>query len=296
MSRNSAWVPNQHGAWAMMSVPAVAAMLRSDVTWAHLPLIVCWFAGYFAFFAAGQWLRAPERRRAPYRKPILTYAAVSTLAGVVLLVIRPDLVIWAVPYLPLAAISLGYSSRRDDRSLVNDAVTILAACLFALVTYHAGHSSLAATVDDPGWPSMLAVFVALLAYFLGTSLYVKTLIRERRSRGYHLASVGYHATWTIAWAVATILATSGVLPGLATALGGGSPTGWVITAFFVVLTVRAAVLAGRAIRPMKVGLGEIAACIILLVIVATWPADADQGSPAQSSATAQAVAVAYPSR
>jgi hypothetical protein len=96
----------------------------------------------------------------------------------------------------------------------------------------------------------------LLTYFLGTVLYVKTMIRERGRAGYVAASVGFHLT---AVAAATWL----VVTGLQT---------WALPVVAALLTVRAA--AGplvnarrpRPLRPAVVGVGEIVASLAVTLV------------------------------
>src|SRR5690625_1636315 len=45
--RSPGWVPNQHGAWAMVIVPALAGVLLSGPSWRHVPLLGLWWVGYF---------------------------------------------------------------------------------------------------------------------------------------------------------------------------------------------------------------------------------------------------------
>jgi hypothetical protein len=47
------WVPNQHGAWAMLAGPLLVGVLAGGAAWVHVPLTVLWFLGYFA---TGRWL------------------------------------------------------------------------------------------------------------------------------------------------------------------------------------------------------------------------------------------------
>ncbi|WP_168581981.1 YwiC-like family protein [Gephyromycinifex aptenodytis] len=262
------WIPNQHGAWAMLAVPFLVGVFRGGPTLLHLPLLGCWVVGYFAFFAAGLWLRSG--RNARYVPPLITYTLGCALFGGTLALLRPDLLEWLLVYVPIAALSLLYSARRDDRALLNDIITIIAACLMAPIAF--GLSAKAGTAA-PMWagggtsrqilaadPAMGWVTLALMCYFVGTSLYVKTVIRERRSRAYHLASWSYHGAVTLLWLLAPLL---------------GAPippqAHWLLVAFFVVMTVRAALMAGRRVRPMKVGLGEIAAStVLLLILVLAW--------------------------
>lgn len=196
--------------------------------------------------------------------PLIGYAALAAVLGVVVMATSTHLVVWLPGYAVLAAASLWFSSRRRDRALANDAVTMLGACLFCLVTYQAGFGSAdAAWSSRPAADHAVAVAVLCFGYFFGTALYVKTLIRERTSAAYRQASIGYHAAWTLLWTAAALLPSAPVSAGV-------SAMGWPVAAFFAVLTARAAALAGRRIRPMHVGLGEIAACVVLLILVARW--------------------------
>lgn len=257
-SSRAAWIPKQHGAWAMLAVPFLVGVLRGGPAWPQVPLGVAWLVGYLGFAAAGLWLRS--RRRPAYRTPVLVYGAVSLLAGIVTLVLRPDLLWWAPVYAPFAAVSLWFSSRRRDRALANDVVTIVAASLMTLVAASAGRlgTVAAALTDVP----LLGSTAALAVYFVGTSLYVKTLIRERTSHAYKVASITYHGVATALAALLPLLLPAEVRPPLATHVG--------LVVFFAATTLRAAVLAGRRIRPMKVGLGELALSTALAALVLTW--------------------------
>lgn len=258
----AAWIPKQHGAWAMLTVPLLVGAIRSGWSLAHVPLTVCWIVGYLGFAAAGLWLRSG--RKEVYLTPVLVYAGVSLVAGLALLALRPELAWWAPVFAPFAAVSLWYSSRRRDRALGNDVVTILAASLMTLVAASAGRlgetgNALGAAVSDA---PLVGSTLALALYFVGTSLYVKTLIRERGSRAYRWASIGYHAAATVLWAVVPSLLPAELRP--------PQLTQGLLVAFFAVTTARAAVLAGRRIRPMKVGLGEIALSVALALILLAW--------------------------
>lgn len=266
--RSAGWLPKQHGAWAMLAVPFLVGAIRGGLHPLHLLLLGCWVVGYFAFYAAGLWMRS--RRNPRYVRALVTYTLVCAVLGGMLVVLRPHLLGWLRIYIPLAAISLLYSARRQDRSLLNDIVTILAACIMAPVAFGIGTKAedapsawtrgAASTDFLAGDPAMGWVTVALACYFVGTSLYVKTLIRERRSRGYHVASCAYHGAVALFWLAAPLLGVP--VP----------PTAhWLLFGFFVVMTARAGVMAGRRVRPMKIGIGEIAAStVLLLILVLAW--------------------------
>lgn len=234
----------------MLVVPFAVGALDAGPSWRHLPLLFTWLAGYFAFFAAGLWLRSRGKRR--YWPPVRTYAVLTVVLGLVVIAVEPDALRWAVVFLPLLAISLRCSWHRLDRSLLNDAVTVLAACLMTVVAYGFGNRlgkpeipSLAGLAWLPGAdqerPWVLAGL--LLAYFAGTVLYVKTMIRDRGDVGRYQLSVMYHAAVCVPAAV--------VSPWLGT--------------LFVAFAIRAALVPKQwsQLNPAAIGIGEIVASLTL---------------------------------
>ncbi|MFU8839568.1 MAG: YwiC-like family protein [Nitriliruptoraceae bacterium] len=245
--RATGWVPDQHGAWAMLVVPVLAGIWLVGPASVHLALGAFWFVGYLAFYALGRWLRSRRKRRELL--PLLVYGALAAPLGIMTLLLAPHLVRWVPVYLPLLAVSTLLMLRRQERSLGNDVVTVLAAGLMAPVVVDAAGGSLgAATWVATG---------ALTAYFLGTVPYVKTMIRERGRAAYVRGSVGYHLVGTVG---AAVLAATGW-------------QSWWLVAVWVLLTARA--VAGpmgnarraRPLRPVVVGVGEIVASVLVLVTV-----------------------------
>ena len=237
-SRRQGWVPNQHGAWAMVLTPPVVGAIESGPTWRHLLLLVAWLVGYFAFFAAGLWLRSG--RKARYVRPVQVYGAATVVLLAALLVASPGLVAWAPWYAVLLVGSLVASLRRADRSWFNDTVTVAAACLTAPVAAGLGTHPPTTAVT---WTSAAVLF----AYFFGTVVYVKTMIRERGRRSVLVASVAYHVVVAVvAWWVHPVLGV------VATALAARA---WLVPAL------------RPQTSPKAVGLGEIAATLAVATAV-----------------------------
>ena len=232
--RAPGWVPNQHGAWAMVATPLLVGILASGPTWTHLPLSAFWFLGYFAFFATSLWLKS--RRKARYRPPVLVYGGAAALAGALTLLLEPGLLRWAPCFLLPLGVGLLASARRDERSLWSGVSTTVGSSLMTLVAFDAGGG-----VDLPrAW--LLAGILA--AYFAGTVFYVKTLIRERDNALYYWLSVGFHSAAT--------LALIPLCPPL--------------TPVFAALTARAAIAPAFRITPKQAGVGEIVATIVVAVL------------------------------
>ncbi len=218
----------------MLVSPVVVGVVATSPRWVHLPLVLLWFVGYLAFFAAGLWLRSG--RRARYLPPVRAYALAALPLGAAVLLVRPDLVVWVPLFVPLLLAGLWFASRRQDRSLAGGLVTIVAAVLMTPVVYDAGGGTDRATA----W----TLTVVLGGYFVGTLFYVKTMIRERDSRTHYRLSVGYHVAVALAMAFVS----------------------WWLGVVFGVLAVRAAVLPGRGLTPEQVGVGEIVANLAVVVV------------------------------
>ena len=238
----------------MLIVPFTVGALDAGPSWGHLPLLFTWLAGYFAFFAAGLWLRSRGKRR--YWPPVRTYAVLTVVLGLVVIAVKPDALRWAVVFLPLLALSLWCSWRRLDRSLLNDGVTVLAACLITVVVAGFGERlvepvtpSLTGLAWLPGADQVRPWVLAglLLAYFVGTVLYVKTMIRDRGDAGRYRLSVTYHVAVCVP---AVIL----------------SP--W-LGALFAAFAVRAAVVPKRwrGLSTAKIGVGEIVASLTVATML-----------------------------
>lgn len=232
----------------MLIVPFVVGVLDTGPRWAHLPLLFAWLVGYLAFFATGLWLRS--HRKARYWPPVRGYTAATVILGLIVVLLDPALLRWAVVYGPLLAISLWCSWNRADRTLLNDGVTIVAACLMAVVVSGVGTD---ASDTGLGWlpgagqtrPWLLAGL--LLAYFAGTVLYVKSMIRNRGDRAWYRLSVGYHVAVCVP------------------AIAAGAWLG----ALFAVFAIRAALVprAWPKLTPPMLGVGEIVASLALATLL-----------------------------
>lgn len=255
------WLPQQHGAWAMLFLPfIVGVVLRRQAGEVHpftVPLLPLWLIGYFAFHAFSLWLKA--RNKARYVRPLQVYGSLSAVLGALVLWLEPGLIEWAVLYAPLLGVGLWQAWKRDEAALLGRSMTVLAACLICAVTFSGSLREFVQGVQtEAAFQRAAAATAILTTYFLGTIFYVKTMIRERGDRGFLALSVGYHA-------LVTLLA--------ALAAGAGWVSGWV-PVFLLSTTLRAYAvpalgpLRGRTVTPRQVGISEsffVLALLFLLV-------------------------------
>lgn len=232
--RGATWVPNQHGAWAMLAGPLLVGIVAGGPAWVHLPLTALWFLGYFAFFAAGLWLKSHRKPR--FRPPVVVYSLACVPFGLAVLALQPDLVRWVPSFAPLMVIALVLTAERRDRSLPSGIATTLAASLMTAVAYDAGPGS--------DWDRAWILTAVMAGYYLGVLLYVKTMIRERGHTSYVVASVAWHAACTVAVAFVS----------------------WPLALVFAVLTVRAWAAPRHPLTPKQVGIGEVVLNTLVVVV------------------------------
>jgi hypothetical protein len=230
-------VPPQHGAWAMLAVPYLAGLIAAGFRWPDVPLLGAWVAGYLLSYQV--FLAVKSRRPIRYRQPMLVCAAVAVPLAALTVAGRPALLLYAPAYAGLFAVNALYAARRRERALLNDVASVLQSCLMVFVV---------ATVAGVGPRAVSGVFVLCLAYFLGTVLYVKTMIREKDNVAYRRWSALYH--------VAALAVAVGVSP------RAGPLFAW--------LLARAIVLPGRGLTPKRVGVIEIINSATLLGTVALF--------------------------
>jgi hypothetical protein len=219
----------------MLAVPYLAGILAAGFRWPDLPLLGAWLAGYPLSYYALQALKS--RRLQRYRAQLGLYGAVAAPLAVLAIAARPALLWYAPAYIGLFAVNAAYAYRRRERALVNDAASVVQSCVLVFAV---------ATVAGVAPHRVVDVFALCFAYFFGTVLFVKTMIRERGSTAYRWWSIAYHAAalGLAAW----LNPLAGVL------------FGW--------LLVRAAVLPQWTVSPRRVGLIELANSVALLVVVA----------------------------
>ncbi|MFF0739301.1 YwiC-like family protein [Streptomyces sp. NPDC004111] len=235
------WLPDQHGAWAMLAVPFAAGTFLGSPTWLHLPLFGAWLLAYVTAFHLQQYVRLRRLSRNPraagrHVRPLLTFGAALAVLGAPLLVVRPWLLVAVAAALPFFAVNTLYAWRNNERALVNGLVAVVPACAVLLVALRLGGGTLTDGLEPAA---------ACLLCFSGTVLHVKTMIRERRNPRYLYGSVAYHG---------------------AALVGGVLLSPW-YAALFALCLGRAVLLPGREVRVRTVGLIELGCSVALLVTV-----------------------------
>ncbi len=238
-----AWMPHQHGAWAMLAVPLLLGVAASRPSGWHLLLAAAAVAGYLASATGQAWLRS--RRRETLTLPLTVHLVAFAVLGLVLVAARPAILAGLLVLVPTTALITAGARPGTRRDIANSLVQ--AAQALVLVPG-------AALVSDAFQPGRVAVAtVVAAAYLLGTVLVVRSMLRERDSATFARFSAGYHA----------VLVLPAVLLGPA----------WMVLA--VGLAARAAALPvigrrrtaeGRPLKAIHVGLVELVAAVAVVVV------------------------------
>jgi hypothetical protein len=246
-------MPPQHGAWAFLGLPVLLAVPVTPWSPLLLVLAVAWVAAYPASYAALGLVRA--RRPERFRRPLLVWSLVLLPAALVLVVARPWLLAVGVGYLLLFAVNVGYARRNDERALLNDAVFVVECALMVVLTWAVGAGSRSATPPPAEVPTQVWVLTVLCALVLvGSTLHVKSLVRERRDPRYARASRRV--------SLASVVVAGGL------AGWWGLPGGLWLLLPFVLMAVRSLAAARLAdARPARIGMVELG-CFVTAVVAA----------------------------
>lgn len=251
--RSQGWMPNQHGAWFMLFIPPLMGIILQP-SWAAVPLFITWWAGYFTYFAITIWVKS--RLRTKHLPPVLTYGAITALAGIAALITQWQLIAWLPIFAPIIAVAVYETIKRRERSLVSGWSTVLAAAMMLPTVASISTSGTPAAVSADLW--WATAWFAL--YFGGSIYYVKTLIRDFGNHARFIQSVGFHAAVFIG----------------AIALAVAQPHTWPVVAVGALLAARSyavpriAQRRGKRIPPKYVGM--IDGLVTVFVVVAAFAA------------------------
>ena len=266
------WVPNQHGAWAMLLAPplvgALIALGYQDPSHIHhrssiFPIAVAWIIGYFSFFSFGLWFKARSAtRKAKYARPMIVYGTIAAVAGITALFTYPGLAWWALAFTPMVAVAVLEVFRRRQRSLSSGIATTIASATMLLVMASTGEFAPLPWFFFNVPARIWVLWLATALYYVGTIFYVKTMIREKGNAPFENLSRKYHA---IAFTLTVLAALAAIVS------GDNSPVGSMVAVMVMAAAWgRSVAIPARARHnptrwsPKQVGLLEIPLVLALI--------------------------------
>ncbi|EFX91196.1 hypothetical protein HMPREF0027_1743 [Actinobacillus ureae ATCC 25976] len=177
-------ISNQHGALAMAFIPFLYGMFASTPTLNHLFLGLAWLFLYlFSYPFLSLFSKKPTARN---KKWALIYVLISLLCAIPVLLAIPQILQFLALILPLAAIQIYYAKQRDERNLLNDIAGYLTFGVIGMASFYLAEQQF-------NWEILIHPTV----FFIGATLYVKSMVRERKNPLYMELSIGFHLLFSI---------------------------------------------------------------------------------------------------
>ena len=176
-------ISNQHGAIVMALVPFIYGMLLANPVWAHVFLLLGWFSLYLMTYPFLNLFKGKNLEL--YKKWSVIYFAAAVIFAIPALICNWQVLYFMFAMLPFVAVNIYFTKKKDERNLWNDLAGILIFALAGMGSYYFSDR----TFDDKIW--LVALYPSL--FFIGTTLYVKSVMRERKNPLYLKLSIGFHA-------------------------------------------------------------------------------------------------------
>ncbi|KGQ27692.1 YwiC-like family protein [Gallibacterium anatis] len=175
-------ISNQHGAIVMALLPFLYGMLLSKPIWLHCLLLLAWFSLYLMTYPFLALFKG--RNLALYRRWTFIYGGASLLFAVLPLWYNPRILYFLGAMLPFGLINIYYTKQKNERALLNDIAAILIFAIAGMAAYF---------FSQQKWDqNMLSIALYPTLFFVGTTLYVKSVMRERKNPRYYYLSCVFH--------------------------------------------------------------------------------------------------------
>ena len=172
-------ISNQHGAIVMALMPFLYGMLLSTPIWQHIFLLLAWFSLYLLTYPFFNLFKGHNLEL--YRKWSWIYSISAILFALPALWYNWKIIFFVLAILPLSCVTIYYIKQRNERALLNDLAGITVFAIAGMAAYYFADFRF----DERIW--LVALYPSL--FFIGTTLYIKSMLRERKNPRY------LHASW-----------------------------------------------------------------------------------------------------
>lgn len=100
-----------------------------------------------------------------------------------------ELIYFGLAMIPFFFINVYFAKKKKDRAFMNDVAAIAVFCIGGLVSFYLGKGELTITA--------FKLYTSCLLFFIGSTFYVKTMIREKKNIRFKWYSWGYHVVLII---------------------------------------------------------------------------------------------------
>lgn len=179
-------ISNQHGALAMAVLPFIYGVIESGFTQLHLFFFLSWlFLYFFSYPFLSLFSRKPTDRN---KKWATIYFILSLIFALPVIYAKPSILQFLVIILPLGLIQIYYAKQKDERNLFNDIAGILTFGTMGMAAFYLATAQYNAEI-----------LLHPTLFFIATTFYIKSMVRERKNPMYMEASITLHLLLAIVY-------------------------------------------------------------------------------------------------
>lgn len=172
-------ISNQHGALAMAMLPFLYAVIESGFSTLHIFFGLSWlFLYFFSYPFLSLFSKKPTERNKKWAK---IYFSLSLLFALPVIYAQPSILQFLPIILPLGLVQVHYAKQKDERNLWNDIAGILTFGIMGMAAYY-----LVTTQYQ------FEILLHPTLFFIATTFYIKSMVRERRNPIYMEISIAIH--------------------------------------------------------------------------------------------------------
>ncbi|MGY4677210.1 YwiC-like family protein [Pasteurella sp. P03HT] len=175
-------ISNQHGAIVMALMPFLYGMLLSQPVWQHIFLFLAWAALYLMTYPFLNLFKG--RNQSMNIKWTWIYGLTSAGFALPALWYNIYIAYFVIAMLPLVAVNIYYVKKKDERAFLNDVAGIAIFAIAGMAAYYFSQPEFDQKIG------LVALYPSL--FFIGTTLYVKSVLRERKNPRYLNISIIFH--------------------------------------------------------------------------------------------------------
>ena len=230
------FLPKQHGAWAMLIIPFWLGVASSGFLWEHIPFFFGWLLLYLATYPL---LLIFKRKKIPfYSKWAVIYFVPAVSLLLIVLNSRPSMIYFGIIMIPFFFVNAYFSGKNQDRALLNDFSAIITFSIAGLASSYLPEGRINSDA--------ILIFSASILFFIGSTFFVKSMIREKKNQTFKWVSWSYHMAVPLAWVM----------------LGE-----WIVAIAFLPSLIRAVIFYGKPLSPKQIGIYEIVNSVLFTMAV-----------------------------
>lgn len=227
-------ISNQHGALAMAMLPFLYAIIKSGFTPLHIFFGLSWLFLYlFSYPFLSLFSKKPTERNKKWAK---IYFALSLLFALPVIYNVPAILQFLVIILPLGFIQIYFAKQKDERNLWNDIAGILTFGVMGMAAYYLVTKQY-----------NIEILLHPTLFFIATTLYVKSMVRERKNPVYMELSIATHLLLALIYSLGSMQA---------------------VFFAYLIATARAIIVPSLGLNVKQIGMLEFPVILIFLIALA----------------------------